>query len=292
MKRNAAVLSLALAVMVPLGADAADWDRGGGRLKDYRSAVPVPAPMPIAETFRWYVRADIGLGLLDQSASSERGMIYGANDSIAPFGMSASWFSSDFDTSVVGGVGVGLYLTPRFRGDLTVDWRTASETHVAGAYAYPEYNPAAAAFTGNVIGGQTTEYTRINGPLGLVNLYWDILPRGGFTPYVGVGAGIAVRHTDRQHTTVETLYDTMGNPIGSRTFEGKRHSADVAPAAAATAGASWAVSPGMLLDFNYRFTYVGSVDNSLLLSNGTRTTVTVGETHEHALRAGIRWNVW
>ena len=62
---------------------------------------------------------------------------------------------------------------------------------------------------------------------------------------------------------------------------------------------NYTLSHGMVLDFNYRYTYLGGVDVSTNIgftsptSPGAATSrLNIGDTHEHALRAGIRWNVW
>ena len=50
-----------------------------------------------------------------------------------------------------------------------------------------------------------------------------------------------------------------------------------------------------MLDVNYRYTYIGSVDTSMTISNGTderRSKITINESHQHAIRAGLRWNIW
>ncbi len=293
MKRHTACLSLLLGVLVSTPAIAADLDRGRGGMKDYVSGVPVPAPMPVHETFRWYLRADLGLGLHDAPPMAERGLLYGA-DSLAPFGTQSSWFSGDFDTFMVGGLGAGLYLSPRFRSDVTVDWRTVSEINAVGNYAYTQVNLAVAppTPTGFTVNGNVREHVSVLNTVGLVNLYWDLLDRGRFTPYIGIGAGFVLRDVDRQYSNTETITNTGTGVTSIRSsVSAQGKASEVAVAAAAMAGASFALTPGVLLDVNYRMTYLGSVE-SMTYVNGTRSLLTVGETYEHALRAGLRWNVW
>lgn len=292
MKRHTACLSLFLGLLVTTTANAADLDRvRRGGMKDYASGVPVPAPMPVHETFRWYVRADLGLGLHDSPPMSERGLLYGT-DSLAPFGSQSSWFGGgDFDTFMVGGLGAGLYLSPRLRSDVTVDWRTVSELNPSGSYTYTQVNPAFAPgrFT---INGNVREHIAVLNTVGLVNLYWDLIDRGRFTPYIGIGAGFVLRDVDRQYSNAETRTDNLtGVTSGSGSVNAQGKASEVAIAAAAIAGASFALTPGVLLDVNYRLTYLGSVESATYV-NGTRSLFTVGETYEHALRAGLRWNVW
>jgi opacity protein-like surface antigen len=286
-------LALATALLAATPASATDLAYSGG-IKDGRSGVPVPAPMPVYETFRWYLRADVGLGWQDATGVHERGMRYGVTDSGGrPFGMDRSWFQTDFDTMLNAGAGFGLYLSPRWRGDVTVDLRSQGEVNTQGRYSYAEYPAAPPPIpTGNTIRGTTVEHTTVRSTVGLANVYYDLTDRGRFTPYIGLGAGMALRYVDRRHETSEERYNAAGLPTGlTRHYSGNAKTSQLAPAAAATVGASYAVSTGVLLDFNYRYTWLGSVDNTIVI-NGNQSRVTVGDTHEHALRAGVRWNVW
>lgn len=294
MKANKACLSVLLSVLASTVASAADFARGRGGVKDYASGVPVPAPMPVHETFRWYVRADLGLGLVNEGGMSERGLVYGLADSIAPFASSSSWFASDMDTFVSGGLGAGLYLSPRLRGDVTIDWRTANEVEASGAYSYAQFPPLPAppVATGNTVRGTVNEHNTLRNTVGLVNLYWDLTDRGRFTPYIGIGAGFALRDVDRRHTETVTVVDGAGAIIvPTTTISATSKASEVSAAGALMAGASLAVSPGVLIDVNYRFTYLGSVDVTTPI-NGVVSRLSTGDTHEHALRAGLRWNVW
>jgi opacity protein-like surface antigen len=301
-KHISLALGLALSAAVP-AAHAADWNYGAGGIKDRRAAgIPVPAPVPVMEHFRWYLRADAGLGVMSGGTAAEQGMIFGARDATGlgaqvPFGTSSSWFQSDFDTFASAGVGVGLYLTPRLRGDVTVDTRTKSNVIGSGSYSYDQWahNIPVPGPTGVRVNGTLFDKTEVRGTSGLLNLYYDLTDRGhGFTPYIGAGVGFVVRSFQRTSTTTESLYDVTG-PIpvfvSSRTTSGNGKAHPVAPAFALTAGASYSLHAGMVLDFNYRYMYLGEVESSMMI-NGAQSFLKVGETHEHALRAGVRVNVW
>src|SRR5262245_11767045 len=80
--------------------------------------------------------------------------------------------------------GDGAYFTPRIRGDLTIDFRSSLDLKAEGSYSYLS-NGGATTVTGSV-----TDKVRINNAVALANLYWDVLPRGFFTPYVGAGIGL------------------------------------------------------------------------------------------------------
>ena len=139
MRLRTLCLALGFAALAPAApALAGDWNRGSS-VKDYGSGgVQVPAPIPYAETFKWYLRADIGGGVTSNPDVTEQGMQYGLNRDPTDgtsFGMSPTWFNSSFDTFAMGGVGVGAYLTPRIRADLTVDSRTKSSIEANGSYS-------------------------------------------------------------------------------------------------------------------------------------------------------------
>jgi opacity protein-like surface antigen len=308
MKRISISLSLGLGLLGALPAHSADWNNGAGGLKDHHhsAGVPVPAPIPVMEHFRWYLRADLGLGLGQTPDLKESGMVYGA-DGVPPvttFGMSSSWFTGDFDTFVNGGIGVGVYFSPNVRGDITFDVRTKADVKADGTYSYAA-DPAI--YGGGVPGttfrvdGRTREATQVRAAVTLANLYWDIGQRGGFSPYIGAGAGFAVRSMDRRSYTDETVINTT--PPGpesvnsSRAYGATAKSHEIVPALAVMAGASYPISTGTLLDFNYRFTWIGSSDIGFDLvnpgpGNASHSKLQIGDTIDHQLRAGVRWNIW
>jgi hypothetical protein len=139
LKRAILGLGLVCLAAVSAPATAADWTRGANTA--YRNMY-VPAPRPVPETFKWYLRADIGMGLQHDLSISENGLLYGdtpPTEAAAPFGMSSAWFNDDFDTFFVGGVGVGMYLTPRLRGDITVDARTATSGDAEAVNSFAQF---------------------------------------------------------------------------------------------------------------------------------------------------------
>ncbi|MEZ5817053.1 MAG: hypothetical protein R3D44_08235 [Hyphomicrobiaceae bacterium] len=300
------MMGLALTVAAPT-AQAADWNRGGS-IKD-RGGIPVPAPIPVMETFKWYLRADVGGGLVDGAAPSTSQNLYGLDrDPLegTMFGARSSWFTGDFDTFAMVGVGVGAYFTPRLRGDITVDVRSKGDAHIDATYSYT--GSPAIYDTGNTgrtvrIDGDTREHTEVRSTVALANLYWDLVERGSrFVPYVGLGVGFAVRNIDRDHETIENATD-LANPTApfhTRTFSGQGTGRQLAPAVAATAGLAYTLDHGMVLDLSYRYTYIGSVDFDTRIalsetingSNFVNSKLTIGDTHEHAIRAGVRWNIW
>ncbi|MGE0698471.1 MAG: outer membrane protein [Hyphomicrobiaceae bacterium] len=318
---RAKTLCLCAAIALMGTATAAEAGDLGGSIKD-GAGIAIPAPIPVVETFKWYLRADLGGGLVKATDPTTQGNLYGFDrdplDGPA-FGMRSSWFQNGFDTFTVGGIGAGLYITPRLRADATVDTRTKSDIEAEGSFAY-RGDPA---IYGNVqnrnhvfnttgtpyaarITGQSKEETQVRDTVALFNGYLDLAERGSrFVPYIGAGLGFAVRTVDRRHTTTQQVWDTSTDPTGpilvtTNALVGKSKAHEFVPVASATAGVGYTLSNGMVLDLNYRYTYIPGVDSTTNMTfdsaiNGVSAAanrITVGDTHEHAIRAGLRWNVW
>lgn len=296
MKRTTIILALGLAACGSSIGEAADWNNGAGGIRDHggMAGVPVPAPVPIMESFSWYLRADLGLGLRRGGSMSERGMSFGlqpGDPASVPFGSSSSWYENDGDAFVTGGVGVGRYFSPRMRGDITVDTRTSAEIVGNGSYSYLQWSGSPLAPTTNTVSGTLNDRVEVRDTTMLANAYFDLRERGPFTPYVGIGAGFAVRTLDRSVTLVEQVRDAAGTLCCTQTVTGTGKDHVLAPAVSATVGAAIGLSQGRVLDFNYKYTYIGEASSGMMF-NGTRSVYTVGDSHDHALRAGIRWNIW
>ena len=94
----------------------------------------------------------------------------------------------------VGTIGVGAYLTPHLRGDLTLDFLSQPGHRCLGHVL---------SMPGPIIDGLVTDRVRANRVVGLANLYWDVLPRGAITPYIGAGVGFVYNDLNRTHLTTD-----------------------------------------------------------------------------------------
>lgn len=289
------VIPLSLTLGLILGAASiAPATAGDGYGPRYRVppapvGVPVPAPVPIAETFNWYLRADIGLSMASTPSVSPSGTLYGIGDSAAPFGMSSGWFHDDFETFLNASLGVGYYLSPRLRADITVDTRGSAEIGANGTYSYAQ--TTAGVPNGNTVNGIVTDRTEHSATAALLNLYVDLTNRGRITPYIGAGIGFVVNHLERTHSTSETIVDGAAVVQGTRGYSGRDGVHEVALAGMATAGVAITLWPSTVLDLNYRLMYLGGSDANIDI-NGNVSRLSIGETLDHQLRAGLRWNIW
>ncbi|MEQ8825302.1 MAG: opacity family porin [Filomicrobium sp.] len=303
MKLKVLSLSLGLAVLTAIGtsANAADWNYGAGSIKDYSSAaVPVPAPVPVPEyAARYYFRADAGVGFGDAPDSSETGMVYGQDAEYGSFGMHPSWFHDDFDTFVTLGVGVGMNFGRGFRADLTAETRSQGKVKINGEYNYATRERGGA---WEEVYGFVDDETSLRGGVFLLNGYYDLahFKTSRFTPYIGAGIGFAWNELKRNHNTREVSRGcssggcTSYGARSSRNVQDKTH--DISFAAAAMAGVSYRLSDYALLDMNYRYLFIDATDVGFAVNGptgtyGGNTKVSIGETHEHQLRAGIRFEV-
>jgi opacity protein-like surface antigen len=259
-------------------------------IPDY-GAVAVPGVVPVPEGFTYYLRADLGWGFVTSRNYTENGVIYGAGASpfvsTAPFGFGGvSMGEAGGDGVFLGTVGYGAYFTPRFRGDLTIDFRSSLDLQAQGTYSYLTSGG------GSIISGSVTDKVRINNAVGLANLYWDLLPRGFFTPYIGVGIGLA--YYDATRTYMDFAVPLAGIPLAPRTTTFSSKDTGVTLAGALMAGATFAIDQHWLIDVNYRALYLGEVE---VVTNVTGLTfnssrVTIGDTWEQQARIGLRYNIW
>lgn len=287
-------LGAGLLAAAPAVADG--WYRGGGSIKD-SVAVPVPVPAPIPDyAARWYLRADLGLGFASSDVS-ESGIIYGQNlywpDSSTPFRTPGHWSEDDTSSVFSYGAGIGYYWSPRFRTDITLEGRTERDLKIRGTYRYDEevYDPVDNEWdpTGSFIFGETNDSSKLSSGLFLFNAYFDFLRNGPLTPYIGAGVGFAVNKLERNFFNEEFRCDDF-SCSGPRSSLARDSSYDVTFAAALSAGLSYSITPVTMLDVGYRYLYMGSSDINLTV-NGVKSNFSTGDTHEHQIRAGLRWNI-
>lgn len=56
-------------------------------------------------------------------------------------------------------------------------------------------------------------------------------------------------------------------------------------------GLTYSISPVTTLDLNYRYLYIGSSDINMNFLGNVKSNFSTGDTHEHQIRVGLRWNI-
>jgi len=298
---NQKILGVAFAALLAATASAQAQEfngaiRYGAGLKEYVPApvpapIPVPMAMPVSEGFTYYLRADLGWSFSKEASFSESGNLFGSGTdapftAAAPFAFgAASGFTSNttsVDDVLTGTIGAGVYLSPRFRSDLTLDFRGKQNLESNATYSYASTTGAAGTITGT-----TADSLKVSSMVGLVNLYWDLLPRGTFSPYIGGGIGFVYNDIDWTHLGTEV--STSG---AARTITGSGKDTKFGLAAALTAGVTFAFSHQWALDVNYRALYLDGGEVAMNFSTGESSKASLDDHWEHQVRVGLRMNIW
>lgn len=327
MKLSFAALTISLAAASLVSpALAADWGNGapdGGYvhegIQDYQGGetVPVPAPVPIPDYKpTWYFRLDAGLGVTnDPDVGATYDFTAAQGHPTGPdftYSAPSSWFSSDFDTFLTLGGGVGVYFGNGWRMDAQVEKRSKDDFSMVGTDEWVTYGCAPCGAWApidadtNTVGDSRTqiqvrENTKLDGTVWTANLYHDFHTRSDFTPYIGAGLGFAWNEISRNNTTTysqcatDTVDDSVCDPAGAgftpvSTATATDRADKVSLAAAAMAGFSYKVTDITSVDMGYRFLYIQGVD-AVLNVGGQSTRVEIDDQYIHQLRAGLRFDV-
>ena len=302
-------LALPLAVVVngPVAAPAIAYDGLRG------SYVPVPAPNPLPEhRAKWYFRVDGGIGFNASPSGSESGARYGETDSPGttgpnPFGFRGSSFNSiseavSGDENVSISFGAGHYVSPNWRIDFTAEYRSNKKLTLTGDYSYQKHEFSGAPATYGAVTpdrevrGNVTENLKQRSSIFMANTYYDVATLGNWKPYIGGGIGFAFTELSRSYSASTAECDPNQTPVPcgtltttSTTNESDKHY-NLALAASLSAGMSYRVTESASLDFNYRYLYVGGSESSLTI-NGNASEFKLDASHEHYLRAGLRFDI-
>jgi opacity protein-like surface antigen len=300
------VLGVAIATGA-LPAKAADWGAPRESYKDMGApaAVPVPAPIPVAEyRSAWYFRFDAGLGVIsDPDISGSVDDLYGApGGPIGPDPLAMpAWFDSDFDTFLTLGGGVGYYFGNGWRVDGTIEKRSKDDVTIDGFTTWDgihgDINPVVYGEIDPDGGSRLdwSESTKLDGTLWMANLYYDFAARGSFTPYIGVGLGFVWNEISRNAVAVgRTCADAVACAADDYTVSGATSASDkadkVSLAAAAMVGFSYDVNDIVAVDMGYRYLFMQGASATLNMGDAV-SRVEIGDQHVHQLRAGLRFNV-
>ncbi len=251
--KSSALVGAALVILPSAGALAAD--------------IPNIPPPPLHFGHQWYLRGDIGI------TSQHVGSLYNALYDDAGIA-SVTNLSKDFSSSPLIGFGVGIQHSDHLRFDVTGEYRSGADFHGVDSVTTTVPDTYDDVYT-----GVKKEATF------LANAYWDLGTWRGFTPFVGVGAGVSynwiTNFTDVSVTNASVAY---GATHGKLNFAWALH-----------AGASYQISDRLKLEGSYRYIDLGSAaSGDLIAFDGTNTIDNPMEFRHltsHDIRVGLRWDL-
>ncbi|MEC9367094.1 MAG: outer membrane beta-barrel protein [Pseudomonadota bacterium] len=266
-KRFQSIL-IASALMVACTANAQAADFGGtykpAAPQTYKPAVepvPVPAPVPVAAEREYYLKGYIGFSnqeveKLDPTHFAVTG---------APFNV----LDAEFDSGGIFGLGFGMRLNDRFRGDFTGEYRGGASFTGLDVYGGP--------------GAGTNEYTAIKKEwLFLANAYWDMGNWRGVTPYLGAGIGYAdIGITGFKDVNVPQNSVASADDRWTGNFAWALH-----------AGLAYDISSDVTVDLAYRYVNLGDASSGTIVTYDGAQTVSPVEFKDvtsHDLMLGVRW---
>lgn len=246
---RASLMGLALLAAGSLPAVAAD-------LGDMHESAHERGDMDVAGNSRFYLRGDGSFAWYRAPSMTEGGI------ELTDTSLAHSW---------VYGAGLGMYLSPNWRIDLTVEHRND-----AAAHGYLTV-PADLTLTG------TRDFS-INSNVVLANLYYDFSGRAGFNPYLGVGLGWSSNKTHNGSAT-----DICG------CITGIQEASQANFAWALMAGFTRELDRGFSLDAGYRLINIGKAHTGDLINAGvviSNTDPATSDLYANEIRVGLRYDIF
>ena len=219
----------------------------------------------------WYLRGDVGVGIVNSSSWYESSI-----DSPSA-GVTTGWINKSVNDTAFVDAGVGYQFTDNLRGDVTLQYRTATSFQ-GGNYIK---NNTTQAVGENSITGATSSV------IGLVNGYYDITHWNGLTPYVGAGIGFAY---NQMHATSTQQGGFSPNEYGVYPTGGQTNLAW-----ALHTGLSYDINSRLKLEMGYSFLNYGDTKAGPLTCYGSSTPVACNDIFKiHSLTSsdfhlGMRW---
>lgn len=248
MNKFLVLVASSVALLIGANANAADLYGGRGSVKDYDY-------VPVQTQHRVYLRVDGGYAIDTAPAMGEGSQWYLGN---------TSWEN----TWTVGG-GVGVYITPSVRADVTYDHRFDSDmSGFLGVAAPGPFGIHKFGLSSDVI---------------LANLYYDFNAVGQFRPYVGVGIGAVDNHAHSSSVRVG---------CGCTYTFTSADNWDLA--AALMAGFTVKLHDRWSLDAGYRYLYMGDAKTGATYDEHgvyQNSGIEARDLDAHEFRVGLRWDI-
>lgn len=248
----------------------------------YAADMSAPAPVYKAPTYQapsypttgggWYLRGDVGIGLLDYSS-------FDHSQTNAAFVWPPSWTIVQRelqDTNIFGG-GIGYELNNFLRFDVTGEYRTKALFKVTGSY------------TDFCAGGLTcfdVNSGNYSAAVFMGNVYVDLGTWWCLTPYIGAGVGGAFN-------TISGIQDNGINSNGTVGFGYGGDNSNWGLAWNVQAGLTYNVSDAIKIDFSWRYLNMGSPVSAVVNCQDTPAcpgaSYTLRDMGSQDFRIGVRW---
>ncbi len=217
--------------------------------------VPYSSPVVEPAATGWYLRGDVGVGITKIGSWHDDNVDYPAS------GIDAQYLGSSIGDTTNIDVGIGYQMSESFRGDVTLQYRTATGFHGADILTDTTTNPYA--YVENSINGN------ISSTVLMANGYWDIAHYNGLTPYIGAGIGAAYNHTSGTHDMTAGTYPVQ---YGTYSDQGVW-----SLAYALHAGLSYDINSRLKLEAGYSFLSLGDAKTTLTSCSGDYGTTTCSD---------------
>ena len=249
----------------------------------------------------WYIRGDIGVSADRSHRDSEITYLGARNE-------------TDVSTTFAFRVGAGYRLAPKLRLDATFDYHSRGDATRSGLIpggCRGEEQTQTLDPTGSflvtvtqattIVDCTTQDVDEYDAQDLMLNAYYDLAPRGRFTPYVGVGIGATrLNYSSRRGDVVcDPLSDQRcadvyygvageyGETVSSNlnTNDGTSYHL----AGSLMLGVGYRVSKNVLVDASYQFTK--TVESPMWGGSNGYDVVDV-DSQRHTLRVGLRYELW
>ena len=198
-----------------------------------------------------YLRADIGYSWSDDPSVGYDNMV------------GATFDNRSYGDTIFGEFGAGCELGYNLRGEVSAAFRGDNDF----VWHPDPVDPI---------------YTSVNSNTFMFNLYYDIAEIRGFTPYVGVGLGVA-------HHDVETVSFAPPCAFGCNSQYGKEQ---YEFAWSLMAGVEKQISPNMSIDVGYRYIDMGDAESEGMDNLGIMNPpLELDDLTAHELKVGVRYQI-
>lgn len=309
MKRSLLVSAATIALVASASAlSAADMGgRAPGGLKDGAMGVPVPAPMPYEDTYKYYIGGHIGWTF---PGSGKASLSLPGAISAYPTGTLPGLGKEEDHGPAVYSLFFGRYITPSLRAELGIDIRdqvSFGRTDQFYRAAFTAPGPGAGDSATNFYDVSRNEDVKARYNTLMLNGYYDFNRGGRITPYVGAGVGISLLRVNR----ASSESSVCNNVLSSSTVAGittpgctgapmpaegdrvtSRAEDKVGVALSLMTGASIAMTERVHWDIGYRLMWQGATVNVGTPALGGTSIVNIGTRLDHEIRTGLRFDIW